>query len=44
MAFDHEMMMLLVLMYEKIHEKCLFFEQIAEGMRELPEKWAMQPV
>jgi hypothetical protein len=31
-------------MYEKIHERCLFFKQIAEGMRELPEKWAMQPV
>jgi len=38
------MMMLFVLMYEKIHEKCLFFEQMAEDMRELPEKRAMQPV
>jgi hypothetical protein len=28
----------------KKYMKMPVFEQIAEGMRELPEKWAMHPV
>ena len=44
LGLGHDFWLLLILMYEKIHEKCLFFGQFAEGMRDLPEKRAMQPV
>lgn len=44
LGFGHDFWLLLILMYEKIHEKCLFFEQLTDAVNELPEKRAIRRV
>lgn len=44
LGLGHDFWLLLILMYEKIHEKCLFFEQLTDAVNELPEKRAIHQV
>lgn len=44
LGLGHDFWLLLILMYEKIHEKCLFFEQLTDAVNELPGKRAIHQV